>query len=91
LFYLFIYKRLHFNNVYIYSDKLLAVKRYLESNFDDDANGPAMSADVPERERRDSGIAERYLQVQIRQGSRIFYAKDLKTRVGEYCAVDGGM
>lgn len=39
-----------------------------------------MSTDVPERERRDSGIAERYLQVRIRQG-RIFYAKELKTRV----------
>lgn len=74
-----------------FNNKLLAVKRYLESNRDDDANAPTMSADVPERECRDSGIAERYLQVRIRQGGRIFYAKELETRAGGCRAVDGGV
>lgn len=45
-----------------------------------------MSTDVPEREN--AGITpERYLQVRIRQGGRIFYAKELKTRAGGNCAV----
>lgn len=46
-----------------------------------DESGLTMNADVAVRECRDSEIAERYLQARIRQGGRIFYAKELKTRV----------
>lgn len=63
----------------MFNDKLLALKGYVESNRDDDES--EMNADVSVRECRDSEIAERYLQARIRQGGRIFYAKELKTRV----------